>query len=83
MKTVKVADGISETEARTIAECYFHKNVGCGAFLGIHDDEDRWMVDGVFGYAGAPIRGFYIAKQSGKVVSPVGPSYDNPLDIFP
>jgi hypothetical protein len=29
------------------------------------------------------VKGFYIDKHTGRVVSPIGPSYDNPLEIFP
>jgi hypothetical protein len=83
LRTVKLADGVSQSEARIIAECYFAKNVGCGAFSGIHDGGDRWIVDAAFGYAAVPVSGFYIEKNSGKVVSTIGPSYDNPLEIFP
>jgi hypothetical protein len=83
LKTVTLADGVSQSEARIIGECYFAWNVGCGAFYGIRDGGDRWIVDGGFGYAAEPVKGFYIDKHSGKVVSPIGPSYDNPLEIFP
>jgi hypothetical protein len=83
LHTVTMADGISESEAQIICECYFAKNVGCGAFQGIHNGGDRWIVEALFGYAGTPVKGFYIEKHSGKVVSPIGPSYDNPLEIYP
>jgi hypothetical protein len=83
LKTVTLADGISQSEAEVIGKSYFAKHVGCGAFVGIQDAGDRWIVDAKFGYAGEPIKGFFIDKRSGKLTSPVGPSYDNPLDIFP
>ena len=83
LQTVTLADGISQSEAQIIGECYFAKNVGCGAFYGVHDGGDRWIVDAAFGYAAVPVKGFYIEKQSGKIVSPIGPSYDNPLEIYP
>jgi hypothetical protein len=83
LQTVTLADGISQSEAQIIGDCYFAKNVGCGAFYGVQDGSDRWIVDAGFVYAAVPVTGFYIVKQSGKVVSPIGPSYDNPLDIFP
>jgi hypothetical protein len=83
LRTVTLADGISQSEAQIIGECYFARHVGCGAFSGVHDGGDRWIVDGAVGYAAVPVQGFYIDKRSGKVVSPIGPSYDNPLDIFP
>jgi hypothetical protein len=83
LKTITLVDGISQSEAQIIGECYFAKNVGCGAFHGVHDGGDRWIVDAAFGYAAVPVKGFYIDKQSGRVVSPIGPSYDNPLEIYP
>ena len=83
LKAVTLADGVSRSEARIIGECYFAENVGCGAFYGVHDGGDRWIVDAVIGYAAEPVKGFYIDKHSGKVVSLIGPSYDNPLAIYP
>jgi len=83
LHTITLADGISQSEAQIIGDCYFARNVACGAFYGVHDGGDRWIVDAGFGYAGMPVKGFYIEKQSGKVVSPIGPSYDNPLEIYP
>ena len=83
LHSITVADGISQSEAQIIVDCYFAQNIGCGAFEGIHDGGDRWIVDGRFGYAGTPVKNFYIDKLSGKVVSSVGPSYDDPLKIFP
>ena len=81
--TVTVADGISKSEAELIAECYFHQNVGCGGFTGIRDGGDYWIVDGAFGYAAKPIQGFHIAKSTGRITSPIGPSYATPFEIFP
>jgi hypothetical protein len=83
LHTITLADGISQSEAQIIGECYFAKNVGCGAFYGVNDGGDRWIIDAGFGYAAMPVKELYIYKQSGKIVSPIGPSYDNPLEIFP
>jgi hypothetical protein len=83
LQTVNLADGVSQSEAQIIGECYYAKYVGCGGFTGIRDGGDRWIVDGDFGIAAMPVQGFYIDKHSGKLVSPIGPSYDNPLEIFP
>jgi hypothetical protein len=82
LRTVTLTDGISESEAQIIGQCYFVKNVGCGGFSGVRDDGSRWIVDGTFGFAGQPVH-FYIDKHSGKIVSSFGPSYGNPFDIFP
>jgi len=83
LKTVTVADGISKSEAVLIAECYFHQNVGCGAFTGIQDGGDFWIVDAKSGYAGTPVKDFHIDKRTGKITSPIGPSYATPFQIFP
>ena len=85
LKAVTVSDGVSQSEAEIIAQSYFARHIGCGAFTGIQDGGNRWIVDGKFGFAGEPIKGFFIDKHSGKVTSPVevGPSYDDPLKIFP
>jgi hypothetical protein len=82
LKSMTLTDGVSEAEARIIAQAYFDQNVGCGAFTGIRDGGDRWIVDGKFGYAGTPITGFSIDKRSGKLTSPIGPSYDDPRKIY-
>ena len=83
LKAVTLADGISKSEAELIAECYFHQNVGCGGFTGIRDGGDYWIVDGAFGYAAKPIQGFHVDKSTGRITSPIGPSYATPLEIFP
>ena len=83
LQTVNLTDGVSQSEAQIIGECYFARYVGCGCFTGIRDGGDRWIVDGAIGVAAMPVHGFYIDKHSGRLVSPIGPSYDNPLEIFP
>ena len=80
---ISLADGISKPEAELIAECYFHENVSCGEFIGIQDyGGDVWVVDGLWGYARSPIRGFRIDKRTGSIRSPIGPSYATPIQIF-
>ena len=83
LHSIKISDSITKSEATIIAECYFHRHVGCGAFLGIRDGGKYWIVDGGFGYEGTPIEGFHIDKRSGKITSPIGPSYADPLQIIP
>jgi hypothetical protein len=80
--TVTTADGISKSEADLIAQCYFLENVGCGAFTGIQDGKDFWIVDAKSGLAGTPVNGFHIDKRTGKITSPIGPSYAIPSEIF-
>ena len=83
LHSISLSDGVSQAEASIIAECYFDREVGCGGFLGIRDGGSRWIVEGAFGVAGKPVQGFYIEKQSGRVTSPIGPSYDDPFQIYP
>jgi hypothetical protein len=83
LHTVNVADGISQSEAETIGQCYFYKNVGCGVYSDVRDGGDHWIVDGFFGYAASPVN-FSIDKHSGRISgSTFGPNYDNPLAILP
>jgi hypothetical protein len=82
LKAITTGDGISNSEAELIAKCYFHQNVGCGGFTGIRDGGEYWIIDGAFGYAAEPIVGFRIDKESGKVISPIGPSYASPSELF-
>ena len=79
---VDTADGVSRTEANDIAEAYFLRHVGCGNYAGISELADSWVVEGQFGYAGEPIRGFLINKQTGAITSPVGPSYSHPREML-
>jgi|SRR5436853_4681683 len=83
LKAITVSDGISESEAEIFGQSYFARNIGCGAFMGIQDGKDRWTVDAKLGYGGEPVQGLFIDKRSGKVTSSIGPSYGNPLKIFP
>jgi hypothetical protein len=79
---VNLSDGVSRAEAQKIAEAYFLIHVGCGAFSGISDGSNSWVVEGKHGYAGDPIKGFLINKQSGFITSPIGPSYARPDDML-
>ena len=82
LSKVTISDGISRKEATAIAEAYFCEHVGCGAFRGIRNGGDVWIVEAVFGHGARPVRGFQIDKKSGRVTSPIGPSYENPLDMM-
>ena len=83
LRAVTVEDGISAAEAEIIAKTYFAINVGCGGFTGIRDGGEFWIVDGAFGDAATPIKGFHIAKSTGKITSPIGPSYATPFAMIP
>ncbi|WP_145985379.1 hypothetical protein [Marilutibacter maris] len=82
LRYVDTTDGVSRTEANDIAEAYFLQHVGCGNYSGISELPDSWVVEGQFGYAGEPILGFLINKQTGAITSPVGPSYARPGDML-
>jgi hypothetical protein len=79
---VDPSDGISEAEAKMIAETYFNKHVGCGTYEGVSDSSESWIVEGKTGYSGDPISGFLISKTTGEVISTVGPSYARPSDML-
>ncbi|QSX79385.1 hypothetical protein [Agrilutibacter solisilvae] len=82
LRYVDTTDGVSRSEANDIAEAYFLRHVGCGNYSGIAESADSWVVEGEFGYTGAPIRGFLINKKTGAIASPVGPSYAHPGDML-
>lgn len=83
LHAVSVSDGVSKEEAVIIAECYFARNVGCGAFRGVRDGGTHWIIEASFGVSGSAVQGFRIEKQSGGVTSTIGPSYEDPLQIYP
>jgi hypothetical protein len=74
--------GLTRADAIFIAKAYFSRNVGCGEFTGISDGADSWVVEGLFGFAAEPIKGFIINKRTGAITSPVGPSYANLRDLL-
>ena len=82
LNDIDVSDGIDAPEARIIADAYFKMHVGCGFYEGISDSSQAWVVEGKYGYAGGPIRGFFINKKTGAITSPIGPSYSRPSDMF-
>ena len=82
VRSVNMADGVSRDEADRIARAYFLVHVGCGAYSGISESTGAWVVEGRFGYAGQPIRGFLINKRTGAIKSPVGPSYARPTHML-
>ncbi len=67
---ITLQDGISQSEAEIIANFYFDRNVGCGAFNGIRDGGSFWIVNAQSGLAGTPVNGFHIDKVTGKILSP-------------
>jgi hypothetical protein len=83
LHAVSVSDGVSKEEAVIIAECYFARNIGCGALRGLQDGGTHWIIEASFGVSGRAVQGFRIEKQSGRVTSTIGPSYEDPLQIYP
>jgi hypothetical protein len=82
LSSVDYSDGISRREADNIAEAYFETHVGCGSYSGISNSDEGWIVEGKFGFAGDPIKGFLIDKKTGAVKSTVGPSYAHPNEML-
>ena len=77
-----LSDGVSQAEAMVIAQCYSEEHLGSGKIDRIEDSGDHWTAVGKLGgYVAKPLS-FAIEKQSGKITSQVGPSYDSPLDIY-
>lgn len=72
---------INREEADRIAKEYFKLHVGCGAFSGLSENSDVWIVEGKFGFAGKAIKGFFIDKYTGRINSTVGPSYANQAEM--
>lgn len=79
---IDTRDGVTRAEANDIAQAYFLHHIGCGNYAGISDAPGAWVVEGRFGYAGEPIRGFLIDKRSGAITSPIGPSHARPEDLL-
>ena len=75
IKHVTADDGIDRSEADAIARAYFLYHVGCGVYQSLSDGKERWVVHGLEGVAGLPIKGFFIDKDTGAITSSVGPSY--------
>jgi hypothetical protein len=82
LRTITTSDGISQSEAEIIAACYFRKNIGCGAFNRIENGNGFWIVNASFGYSAIPVKNFRIDKRTGRITSPIGPSYATPYAIF-
>lgn len=82
LSQVNVTDGVSRTEAEKIAEAYFATHIGCGAYSGVTEAGDVWVVEGKHGFAGDPIQNFTISKRSGTIKSSIGPSYEHPEDML-
>ncbi len=82
LKGITVQDGISQSEAEIIPKYYFELNVGCGGYNGVRDGGPFWIVEAQEGFAGTPVNGFHIDKKTGKISSPIGPSYSSPAELL-
>ena len=82
LRAVDLSDGVSQSEALIIGQCYSDKHLGGGKITSCEDGGDHWVVVGKLGGYVAKRLSFDIDKHSGKITSQVGPSYDCPLDIY-
>ncbi len=82
LQRVNTADGVTRSEADSIADAYFLLHVGCGSFTGISETPTAWVVEGRVGRGATPLRNFLIDKSTGAIHSPIGPSYVHPNDML-
>jgi len=82
LRTVDLSDGVSQSEAMIIGQCYSDQHLGGGKITRVDDGADHWTAVGKLGgYVAKPLS-FEIDKRSGKITSQVGPSYNSPLEIY-
>ncbi len=68
LKTVEAADGISQSEAYTIAKAFFWSNIsGCGFPEVPSSQNDFWVSKTRIGYAGLPGESIFINKNTGTI----------------
>jgi hypothetical protein len=80
LSAVDFADGVSQSEAMTIAQCYSDKYLGRGEISSIEDGGDHWLAVGKLGgYLAKPLS-FSIDKRSGKITSQGGPDHETPYE---
>jgi len=83
LHAIDFAHGVSQSDARIIGECYFAKHIPRGKLTGVQDGGAQWIIEGNIGGYFPKKMSFDVDKRSGKIASQVGPSYDNPLDMYP
>lgn len=68
LKMVEVSDGISRSEAYTIAKAFFWSNIsGCGFPDEPRIENDFWVSKTRIGYAGLPGDSIFINKKTGTI----------------
>jgi hypothetical protein len=67
-------DGISSSEAMTIAEYHLAQHSVCGGATNVRDGSKYWIVDGAFGIAAKRMTLFRIDKKTGEIC----PSFRSP-----
>jgi len=72
---VSLADGISEGEAKTLIRIYSELFIGCGGLVDVTDSGDHWLVVGFVRRGAEEVHGFKIMKNTGEIISTVGPSF--------
>jgi hypothetical protein len=85
MREVVLEDGISEREANTIAESYFHRfGPGCGGVADVFDGGKFWIGQTAVGAVAIPTpEPIRIDKQTGRVTWNAGdPTIDDPRKLW-
>ena len=68
LKKVEAEDGISQSEAHTIANAFFWSNIsGCGFPEEPISENNHWVSQTHVGYAGLPGGPIYIDKKTGAI----------------
>ena len=76
---VTIDDGIDKDEANTLASTYFLMYIsGCGGVTEIIDQNNKWEVKTVFGYAAIPFDSIFIEKATGEITCVKGPIIEPP-----
>lgn len=73
MGSAHAAEPVDRMRALEIAKAYFSAHVGCGGFDDVTDGGDRWVIHARVGYAGTPVKGYYIDKKTGVLTPPPAP----------
>jgi hypothetical protein len=68
LKMVEAKDGISQSEAYTIAKAFFWSNIsGCGFPDEPSSEDEFWVSKTTIGYAGLPGDSIFIDKKTGTI----------------
>jgi hypothetical protein len=82
ISSVAVDDGITSTEANSIAQGYFVSHVSaCGVAHDVTDGGDSWIARTSVGVAAAPGQDIRVSKATGEVSSVGYPTVADPRSI--